>query len=100
MFAGFPQIQVIDLDAAIGQGSNCDLVEYLARHATIRAGGGVRSVDRAQELIAQGAFRVIVGTAAFSESGPNISFLKRLADSVGPDKLTLALDSQRRTHCC
>lgn len=93
-FAGFPQIQVIDLDAAIGQGSNCDLVEYLARHASIRAGGGVRSVDRAQQLISQGAFRIIVGTAAFNEAGPNIPFLKRLVDAVGSDKLTLALDSK------
>jgi phosphoribosylformimino-5-aminoimidazole carboxamide ribonucleotide (ProFAR) isomerase len=39
-FAGFPEIQVIDLDAAIGRGSNNELVEYLAKRATIRAGGG------------------------------------------------------------
>jgi phosphoribosylformimino-5-aminoimidazole carboxamide ribotide isomerase len=93
-FAGFPQIQVIDLDAAIGRGSNSDLVEYLARRASIRAGGGVRSVERAQQLVAQGASRVIVGTAAFSETGPNNELLTHLADAVGADKLTLALDSK------
>jgi phosphoribosylformimino-5-aminoimidazole carboxamide ribotide isomerase len=93
-FAGFPQIQVIDLDAAIGSGSNADLVKYLARHAAIRAGGGVRSVERARELVEQGASRVIVGTAAFNAGGPDVAFLSRLADAVGAEKLTLALDSK------
>ena len=94
MFAGFPQIQVIDLDAALGRGSNGDLVAYLARHAGIRAGGGVRTVERAQELLDQGAWRVIVGTAAFSPDGPNRAFLQNLADSIGPQHITIALDSK------
>ncbi len=93
MFFGFPQIQVIDLDAALGSGSNGDLVAYLARHAGIRAGGGVRTVERARELLQQGAYRVIVGTAAFSSNGPNRAFLQSLADSIGPEYLTIALDS-------
>ena len=78
----------------LGRGSNGDLVAYLARHASIRAGGGVRSVERARELIAQGAWRVIVGTAAFSASGPNIAFLPSLADAIGASRLTIALDSK------
>jgi phosphoribosylformimino-5-aminoimidazole carboxamide ribotide isomerase len=93
-FAGFPQIQVIDLDAAIGSGSNGLLLKHLAERAAIRAGGGVRTVGRAQELLAQGAFKVIVGTAAFSDSGPAIPFLEQLASSVGPERLTIALDSK------
>jgi phosphoribosylformimino-5-aminoimidazole carboxamide ribotide isomerase len=93
-FAGFPQIQVIDLDAAIGRGSNSSLVEYLAQRASIRAGGGVRDLKRAQELIAQGAYRVIVGTAAFNDSGPDTKFLTQLASAVGAEKLTIALDSK------
>jgi len=95
MFEGFPQIQVIDLDAALGSGSNGDLVAYLARHASIRAGGGVRTVARARELLDQGAWRVIVGTAAFSADGPNKAFLKSLADAIGRDRLTIALDSKQ-----
>jgi len=93
-FAGFPQIQVIDLDAAIGSGSNSELVEYLARRATIRAGGGVRTIERAEQLIAQGASSVIVGTAAFHGDGPNTEFLRDLAKAIGPAKVTLALDSK------
>jgi phosphoribosylformimino-5-aminoimidazole carboxamide ribotide isomerase len=93
-FAGFPQIQVIDLDAAIGSGSNSELVEYLACRATIRAGGGVRSAARARELVAQGAARVIVGTAAFNSSGLNADLLSELAAAIGAEKLTIALDSK------
>jgi phosphoribosylformimino-5-aminoimidazole carboxamide ribotide isomerase len=93
-FQGFPQIQVIDLDAAIGRGSNSALVEYLARRASIRAGGGVRSVERARELLAQGADRIIVGTAAFDAAGPNTDFLSQIADAVGVERLTIALDSK------
>ncbi len=93
-FAGFPQIQVIDLDAAIGRGSNSKLVEYLAKRAVVRAGGGVRTVERARELLEQGAAGVIVGTAAFSASGINTELLSALGESVGADKLTLALDSK------
>ena len=65
-FAAFPEIQVIDLDAAMGRGSNDELVRMLASKAAIRAGGGVRTVERARALVEQGARKVIVGTAAFS----------------------------------
>ena len=68
-FAAFPEIQVIDLDAAMGRGSNDDLVRLLASQAAIRAGGGVRTVERARALVEQGARKVIVGTAGVRESG-------------------------------
>jgi len=88
-FKAFPQIQVIDLDAAMGHGSNDDLVELVASQAVTRVGGGVRSPDRAQRLIEQGAHRVIVGTAAF-----NRPLLEQISQSVGPEKLIIALDSK------
>ena len=88
-FSAFPQIQVIDLDAAMGQGSNDDLVELIASRAAARVGGGVRSPDRARGLIEQGAFRVIVGTAAFDKP-----LLNKIADAVGAERLIIALDSK------
>ncbi len=94
LFQGFEQIQVIDLDAAMDRGFNGRLVEYFARRAKVRAGGGVRTPDRAIELLSQGAYRVIVGTAAFSEQGPNLAFLEELARATGKDKVTVALDSK------
>jgi phosphoribosylformimino-5-aminoimidazole carboxamide ribotide isomerase len=93
-FAAFPQIQVIDLDAAMGRGANDDLVEMLASRAVIRAGGGVRTVDRAKALLDQGAFRVIVGTSAFRADGPNHHFLENLTAGVGKDRIVLALDTK------
>ncbi len=93
-FSAFPQIQVIDLDAAMGRGANDGLVEMLASKAMTRVGGGVRTVERAKTLLRQGAFRVIVGTSAFRGDGPNHAFLEELCAAVGRDKLVLALDSK------
>jgi phosphoribosylformimino-5-aminoimidazole carboxamide ribotide isomerase len=89
-FAAFPEIQVIDLDAAMGRGSNGDLVRFLASKAVTRVGGGVRSVERARELLDQGAHRVIVGTAAFGPMGVNVEFLARL----DRERLIVAVDSK------
>lgn len=94
VFQGFPHIQVIDLDAAMARGSNAALVEHFASRATVRAGGGVRTVERARELITQGAYRVIIGTAAFSNDGPDLEFLSALERTIGRERLTVALDSR------
>jgi len=88
-FSAFPQIQIIDLDAAMGIGDNNSLVEMLAERAVTRVGGGVRSAERARTLIAHGAHRVIVGTAAFNEE-----LLESIAHAIGPERLIVALDSK------
>jgi len=93
-FAAFPQIQVIDLDAALGRGSNDGLVKLLASRAVCRVGGGVRSAQRARALVEQGARKVIVGTAAFHSSGVNTELLAELAGSIGRDRLLIAVDSK------
>ncbi|MDA0206634.1 MAG: 1-(5-phosphoribosyl)-5-[(5-phosphoribosylamino)methylideneamino] imidazole-4-carboxamide isomerase [Acidobacteria bacterium] len=93
-FKGFPVIQVIDLDAAMGKGLNLEIVRELASRARTRVGGGVRSAARARELIDAGAERVIVGTAAFSGNAINEPLLKEIDQSVGRDKVLLALDSK------
>lgn len=93
-FAAFPEIQVIDLDAAIGAGSNDSVVALLASKARCRVGGGVRSVARARALVEQGAHRVIVGTAAFTTTGVNTDLLADLAREIGRDRLLIAVDSK------
>ena len=93
-FAAFPEIQVIDLDAALGRGSNDAIVAYLAARAATRVGGGVRTVERALELLRQGARKVIVGTAAFQAEGPNVAFLETLAARAGRERIIIALDSK------
>lgn len=93
-FAAFPQIQVIDLDAAIGNGANDGLVRFLAGRAVCRVGGGVRTVERARALAEQGARRVIVGTSAFLPAGINEPLLGAMADAIGRDRLIVAVDSK------
>jgi phosphoribosylformimino-5-aminoimidazole carboxamide ribotide isomerase len=93
-FAAFPQIQVIDLDAAMGRGANDELVETIAAKAVTRVGGGVRTVARARTLVSQGAFRIIVGTSALNKEGPNHAFLQPLVDAIGRERIVLALDSK------
>jgi phosphoribosylformimino-5-aminoimidazole carboxamide ribotide isomerase len=93
-FKAFPEIQVIDLDAAMGRGSNDELVSLVAARAVVRAGGGVRSVQRARALVEQGAHRVIVGTAAFRVDGVNEDFLEQVAGAIGTERLIIALDSK------
>jgi len=93
-FAAFPEIQVIDLDAAMGRGSNDELVCLLASRAATRVGGGVRSVERARTLVEQGARKVIVGTAAFGNTGANEPFLTALRDAIGRERVLIALDSK------
>ena len=93
-FAVFREIQVIDLDAAMGRGSNDGLVRMLASRAAARVGGGVRTVERARALVEQGARKVIVGTAAFGSGGADEPFLASLRDAIGRDRLLIALDSK------
>jgi phosphoribosylformimino-5-aminoimidazole carboxamide ribotide isomerase len=87
-FAAFPEIQVIDLDAAMGRGENSALVELLASRAKCRIGGGVRAADRARRLLDQGAHRIVVGTAAFTP------VMEEIAAAVGPERILIALDSK------
>jgi phosphoribosylformimino-5-aminoimidazole carboxamide ribotide isomerase len=93
-FAAFPQIQVIDLDAAIGRGSNDELVKLLASRAVCRVGGGVRTVERALALVDQGAHKIILGTAAFHSAGVNTDLLGALTRAIGRDRLLIAVDSK------
>jgi phosphoribosylformimino-5-aminoimidazole carboxamide ribotide isomerase len=87
-FAAFPEIQVIDLDAAMGKGENSDLIKLLAGRAVTRVGGGVRGAERARTLVDQGARKVIVGTAAFTP------VLAEIVKAVGRERLIIALDSR------
>ena len=88
LFAGFPEIQIIDLDAAMGVGENFAIIEMLASKATCRVGGGVRSPQRARQLADLGAHRVIVGTAAFTPAFDDI------VAEIGSEKIVVALDSK------
>ncbi len=95
LFRAFPEIQVIDLNSAMGTGvNNNQMVEYISQRVKSRVGGGVRSVERAKELVKCGAHRLIIGTSAFRPNGLNTPFLEGLAEAVGPERVVIALDSK------
>jgi phosphoribosylformimino-5-aminoimidazole carboxamide ribonucleotide (ProFAR) isomerase len=93
-FAEFPEIQVIDLDAAMGRGSegNADIVRQLCQRKPCRVGGGIRSVERALEVVNDGAHKVIVGSSAFTAQGINHNFLRSLAATIPRKRLMIAVD--------
>ncbi len=93
-FSGYPRVNVIDLDAAMNSGSNEALVREICDRLPCQVGGGVRSPERALDLCALGARKVIVGSALFKEGHPDVSSAQRFADVVGVDRLIGAVDSK------
>jgi len=58
------EVAVVDLDAALGQGSNAELIRGLVRRAPCRVGGGIRDLDAARRWLDAGAVQLMIGTAA------------------------------------
>jgi phosphoribosylformimino-5-aminoimidazole carboxamide ribotide isomerase len=96
-FRDYPTLHVIDLDAAIGTGSNGRWIKILSRRAkmNIRVGGGIRSVARAEQILSWGADKIIVGSAAFRDGKISRAFLQKLRARVGRKNIILALDTER-----
>ena len=93
-FAMFPKVQVIDLDAAMGSGDNLALVRQVAGALSCRVGGGIRTAERARDVLAAGAQQIIAGSSLFRNGAPDLVFAQALADAVGRDKVIAAVDSR------
>ena len=93
-FEKFPKVQVIDLDAAMGKGDNLAIVRRIAGALTCRVGGGVRTVERARDLLDAGARQVIAGSSLFKNGAPDLDFARTLAEGVGVDRVIAAVDSR------
>jgi phosphoribosylformimino-5-aminoimidazole carboxamide ribotide isomerase len=87
--AGFGTLHVVDLDAALGSGDNRALALRVAEEspAEVQVGGGVRSDALADELLARGVERVIVGTRAVEDP----AWLAALAERH-PRRVVVAAD--------
>ena len=66
-FGRVGEVAVVDLDAALGRGSNTGVIEELCRLAPCRVGGGIRGRDSALRWLDRGAAKVVLGTAAVPE---------------------------------
>jgi len=93
-FAGYPKVQLIDLDAAKGAGSNEQLVARICGALPCRVGGGIRSTQRAQAILGLGAKKVILGSSLFTGNVVNIDFARDLSALLGPERLIAAVDGK------
>ena len=103
-FSSYPLVQLIDLDAAMRQGSNRALIEQIAQRLPCQVGGGIGSIEQAREMLAAGARRVIIGSALF-ETSPAIGeddvqklvqrdFAQELENAVGAEQLVFSVDTR------
>ena len=90
---GFRRLHVVDLDAATARGSNTALVDQIleASAAYVQVGGGVRTAQRVDALIAAGARHVIVGTQAIDDP----DWLRAIATQY-PGAIIVAADVRNR----
>jgi phosphoribosyl-ATP pyrophosphohydrolase/phosphoribosyl-AMP cyclohydrolase len=79
------EVAVVDLDAALGKGSNTDLVRRMVRTAQCRVGGGIRDLAAARAWLDAGASKVMVGTAASVE----------FCSALPRDRVIAAVDTDR-----
>jgi phosphoribosylformimino-5-aminoimidazole carboxamide ribotide isomerase len=91
---GFPALHLVDLDAATGRGENAALVGAIisAAGVPVQVGGGVRTEDDIERLLASGAARVVVGTRALEDA----AWLERAAAGAS-GRLIVAVDIRDRS---
>jgi phosphoribosylformimino-5-aminoimidazole carboxamide ribotide isomerase len=90
---GFRRLHVVDLDAATGRGSNVGIIREILHDtpAAVQVGGGVRESDQIEELLAEGASKVVVGTRALEEP----EWLAEIAEEF-PGQIIVAADVRDR----
>lgn len=94
-FSEYPLVQLIDLDAAMGKGDNREAIAMICKRLPCQTGGGIRTVERARELLALGAKRVILGSALLKDGTIDTEFADAAAQALTSDHLTFAIDSRR-----
>ncbi len=88
-FRPFGSIQLIDLDAAMDEGNNYVLIKKIMSKIKCRVGGGIRTQEKAEEVLNLGAEKIIVGSSVFNDGKIDFDFLKKLNKS----KVIIAIDS-------
>jgi phosphoribosylformimino-5-aminoimidazole carboxamide ribotide isomerase len=93
-FQNFPLVQLIDLDAAMGTGTNDGLVRKVSAKLGCRVGGGIRSVERAKQVMDAGARKVILSSALFKDGHPDLALAAKVCDAIGRDHVIAAVDTR------
>lgn len=90
---GAPRLHLVDLDgAAGGKPANLEILSQIIRSLSIpvQVGGGIRDEETAQTLLAAGADRVVIGTAAVEQP----SMVEDLCRIHGADRVVVAVDAR------
>ncbi len=92
---GADALHLVDLDAALGVGSNFPTILRLVKEATIpvQLGGGIRSERAAREWLERGVARIVLGTLALRDP----SCIERLVEAFGPERIVVALDFSQKS---
>ena len=89
---GATRLHVVDLDAAFGEGSAADAVASIASAAgprvEVQVGGGLRDDAAIDDILARGAARAILGTAALADT----ALVARAIGRHGAGRIAAALD--------
>lgn len=91
---GATRLHVVDLDgAASGEPANAIAIGGIIQRIAIpvQVAGGIRSVERIEELLAKGADRVVLGTKALTDD----TFLREALDRFA-DRIVVAPDAKGR----
>jgi phosphoribosylformimino-5-aminoimidazole carboxamide ribotide isomerase len=93
-FSKYPLVQLIDLDAAMRQGSNAELVAMICKRLPCQVGGGLKTAEDGQRLLDLGAKRVIYGSSLFGTNGVEKEFAAGLKKSLGENALCFSVDTK------
>jgi phosphoribosylformimino-5-aminoimidazole carboxamide ribotide isomerase len=94
-FQKYPLVQLIDLDAAMRQGSNAELVAMICKRLPCQVGGGLKTAEDGQRLLEAGAKRVIYGSSLFGADGVQKAFAAGLKKALGEDALCFSVDTKQ-----
>ncbi len=98
-FSSYPIVQLIDLDAAMRQGNNAALIKKIAGRLPCQIGGGIATIERAKQLIAVGAQRIIFGSALFgieNDAGRvNIALAASIQNEIGASRFVASIDTKQ-----
>jgi phosphoribosylformimino-5-aminoimidazole carboxamide ribotide isomerase len=101
-FGRYPLVQLIDLDAAMRQGENSELIAMICKRLPCQVGGGLRTAEDGRRLLEAGAKRVIYGSSLFGgdEAGKRrhkvirLEFAEGLKKELGEEALCFSVDTK------
>ena len=77
-------ITLVDLDAAVGNGSNEDLIKKCCEIAPCKVSGGIKNIEKAKRLLEYGAKKIIISPTR-----------EPVIQELPPEKVLVAIDEQK-----